>query len=136
MKKAIFAMLLALSAFALHAEEYPSVLFKTVDGKDMTIESKGLEISFDSGNLIAKSATSSLTLSVNDLKSMSFSDLTSSIIAVAATDATDNIQVTVFKIDGSLVGTFPSVSEVELSLSSDIYIAKKSNGEILKIAVK
>lgn len=135
MKKANFAILLAFSAFALHAE-YPSVLFKTVNDKDMIIESKGLEISFDSGNLIAKSEASSLTLSVNDLKSMSFSDLISSIIAVLAPDATDNTQVTVFKIDGSLVGTFPSASEVALSLSPGIYIAKKSNGEISKITVK
>lgn len=134
MKKAIFTMLLALSAFALHAE-YPWVLFKTVDGKDMTIESKGLEISFDAGNLIARSAASSVMISVNDLKSMEFIDL-SSIIAVAAPDATDNTQVTVFKIDGSPVGTFPSASEAARSLSPGIYIARKSNGEISKIAVK
>lgn len=135
MRKILLTALLASGATALHAE-YPSVMFRTADGQETTIASRGLEITFEAGNLVARTPESTVTLAVSDLRSMMFSNVASGIVDVTADDAADALPVTVFRIDGTMAGTFTSVAEAQLSLSSGLYICKKSNGETSKIAVK
>lgn len=135
MQKILALVILALGAIVLHAE-YPSVMFRTADGREQTIASKGLEISFNSGNMIAQSSGATLTISVSDLKSMSFSDVTTSVTDVLATYATNNTQITVFRTDGTSAGTFSSSAEAEHRLPTGLYIFRKANGETSKVAIK
>ena len=113
------------------AERYCSMKFTSNSGETYIVDTNNLEILVNGENLTFSNTNISLTLS--SFVSMEFTDDDSS--AVDAVTFAGKGAVTVYALDGILIGSFDSYDEALASLSQGLYVIKDVNGNSLKISV-
>lgn len=131
MKKLFFLGVLAIASLAAHAD-YSSLSFKTSDGTVHTISLNGLNIRFDTENMIVSNADTTLILPLNNLSTMEFADGSS---VVVEQFVTDNQPFAVFTPAGLSKGTFQNLEQAAGALDAGIYIVKFSGGDSTKIVI-
>lgn len=131
MKKVLLmtAMFLALSLSA--RAEFSYLVFNTMDGTQHSINVQSLSITFADNNLVAQNNESTLSLPLQTVASMSFSNTPSGVADIVADEA-----VTVFGSDGAEHGSYQSVQHAIDTLPGGVYIIKFNNGCTAKIIVK
>ena len=132
MRKILLSLICGASSLLAWAE-YPYMAFKTLDGCEQTIRTAGLEITFADGVLTANAAEEAISIPLENLVSMQFTDRAAKAeIAVVGQDS----EVSVFRADGTLAGTYPSVQDATRALDAGLYVFKNSKGETWKIVVQ
>ena len=134
MKKFILLFAGILSS-ALAFADYNYVLFSLDNGEKKSIASENLKITFSSGNLIAESGETVLSLPLNDLASMEFSNDSSGDAGIESLSPDTWQDVNIFTIDGEHKGKFESLQNAANILPKGIYIVNVKNGQSFKIVV-
>lgn len=131
----LFLMLLmmALTPSMASAGRYSSLKFISESGETYTVATENLEILIHGANLTF--SNTNLKIPVSSLVSMEFGNFDDSSSAVNSSVADQNGVVSVFDINGTLLGSFGSFSEALGSLSPGIYVIMDSNGNSLKVSV-
>ena len=133
MKKLICILLLVVTASLQAADyEYPYLVLTTGSGSKVALAVDGLEMTFENGKLVAKTATGTTSLTLADLASMQFSQTNDGTEdGVSATTATGREgSETLYDLSGRRAyrqGT---------ALRKGVYVMRKANGETSKILVK
>lgn len=130
MRNLIISILLSFSALGMQGADFTYLTFQTEDGSEYSVVASGLSISFQDGNLVASDGTS---LPLSNLRKMYFSNV-SDISGLASEKA--NGMVTVFNLQGKLLGTYPSLSEATATMGKGLYLIKIGNGKTQKQVVK
>lgn len=112
-----------------HADTYMAFESRT---ETVTLASAGLEMRFADGKLLAQNPTESLTLPLTDLQCVYFTD-THSGITILNNDGIVGFEA--YKTDGTKIGRFSSVSELEHESGAGIYILSRE-GKSIKIRIK
>ena len=133
MKKLICILLLVTAAQAQATDyEYPYLVLTTGSGSKVALAVDGLEMTFENGKLVAKTATGTTSLTLADLTSMQFSQTNDGTEdGVSATTATGREgSETLYDLSGRRAyrqGT---------AIRKGVYVMRKANGETSKILVK
>lgn len=133
MKKLICILLLVVTASLQAADyEYPYLVLTTGSGSKVALAVDGLEMTFENGKLVAKTATGTTSLTLADLASMQFSQTNDGTEdGVSATTATGREgSETLYDLSGRRAyrqGT---------AVRKGVYVMRKANGETSKILVK
>lgn len=125
MKRLLLGILALASFFQIHAEDYKFLAFQTSDGAVQTISVDALKITFANGQLQATSGATTLSISLDDLTKMYFTE-TSGIkdLTIESDTAADGI----YTLQGIKV-------DHETTLPQGVYIVKK-NGKTQKVTLK
>lgn len=126
----LLSFLLSLSALAMQGADFTYLTFQTEDGSEYSVVASGLSISFQDGNLVASDGTS---LPLTNLRKMYFSNA-SNISGLAGEKA--NGMVTVYNLQGKLLGSYPSLSEATAAMGKGLFLIKEENGKTQKKVVK
>lgn len=131
----LFLMLLmmALTPSMASAGRYSSLKFTSESGETYTVATENLEILIQGANLTF--SNTNLIIPVSYLVSMEFGNFDDSSSEVNSAVADQNGVVSVFDINGTLLGSFGSYSEALGSLTPGIYVIMDSNGNSLKVSV-
>lgn len=127
---ALGGMLLPMLAMA----EYNSMQFESSDGGNHYIDISGLEISFADHTLTASNAETTLTLPLNQVVSMQFSNSPGSEVKIVEMGNTDAIEV--YSASGISLGSYKSLTEVRNDVPSGIFVVRYSDGTTLKLLKK
>ena len=137
MKKISFLFLMmlltAISSSVAFAGRYSMLKFSSNGGETYTIATNNLEILINDGNLTFNNTD--LTLSLASLVSMEFTDYDDDPSTVNSLSFDHNGIVTVYNVNGILVGSFDSYSEAFNSLGRGVFVFKDTNGNTLKVSV-
>lgn len=133
MKKYLFLVILALSAFAIHAE-YSRLVFQTLNGETKSVGLTNLNITFTNDEMIASSDGESVKIALTSLKSMEFSNDQAGIESVTV-DGNLEGKITVYTTTGQRLGDYSSVTSARTALPSGIYIFKAENGHTSKMLI-
>ena len=135
MKKIVLLLLTIVSVTASRADdfEYGYLAFVDSNGKEQTIATEDLRITFDDGKLIAVSQSDGLTLQLADLAKMYFTTTATGIAGVSVGDGSETVKV--YSTTGTFMGTFASRQEAERSLRHGVYVIKTEK-RTTKLAVK
>lgn len=112
---------------------YKYMEFTTLDDTSIVVESEGLEISVNDG-ILSLSNTSGTTMDIDasSLVSMQFTN-SAEVIDNITVDSDSKVQV--YKLDGTVVGTFTNVSNAIDTLAPGVYILKSAEGQTIKIMI-
>ena len=130
MRKLIFILFLFIGLGA--SAQYVSMQYDTAKGETYYSGLSNLEIVFKEGNMVATWGSNSLTLSLEDLKSMQFSLNPASVERVFARDN----KIVVYSMEGVSYGVFASLKDAIEKLPEGIYVAKDENGVTSKFVIK
>ena len=137
MKKISFLFLMmlmtAISSSVAFAGRYTMLKFTSNGGETYTIATNNLEILINDGNLTFNNTD--LTLPLASLVSMEFTDYDDDPSNVNSLSFDHNGIVTVYNVNGILVGSFDSYSEAFNSLGRGVFVFKDTNGNTLKVSV-
>lgn len=114
----------------MQGADFTYLIFQTEDGSEYSVVASGLSISFQDGNLVASDGTS---LPLTNLRKMYFSNA-SDISGLAGKNA--NGMVTVYNLQGKLLGSYPSLSEATAAMGKGLFLIKEENGKTQKKVVK
>lgn len=132
MKKLLPLAVAVLVSMAAAATLPAYMLFTTTDGTLYSIPAKRLEIRYSEGEMTAAIATETLSLPVDNLVSMEFSDQPSGVeSAIMAPGG----KISVISVGGVSLGTFDSIQEAVNALGAGIYIIETEKGETHKLIV-
>lgn len=112
---------------------FSHLCFTTTGGTEHHLRISGMAISLSETTISASHSEGTLELDLTELQSLKFTDGTSS--AIGITTETDGI-TTIYRLDGTVAGTFGSATEAVESLPSGIYLIHDSNGSATKITIK
>lgn len=129
--KQLITLLIAAS-LSLIAGADTAMTFKTIDGKAHTLAISGLTISFADNTLTASNTKTTISLPLEQMASMSFSETTSGITDINGGDSTCE-PAAVFTISGISMGKFPSVIDAVNAIPPGNYLIQLSDGTTLKI---
>ena len=127
----ILAVMLAFCG-RLGAQTYDYLTFQTSDGALHSIKASELVITFSDGQMKATAGSESLSLSLNELTKMYFSDTNG--IDMAEISGSKE-PVSVYGTDGRLVGTYQDMDAARASLKRGAYVLKTGD-KTVKIAVR
>lgn len=133
--KHLAAAALAVMLPASLSAAYNSVLIRDKGAVEHLIDVSGLEISFSDGRLTATNPENTLTLLLEDVVSMEFSED----IATGAgltMDTTIENSVAVWSLTGAPMGVYESPRHAAASLNPGIYVIRYKDGLTAKITVK
>lgn len=132
MRKAVLTLLIAVTALAARAYDYPYLAFETTGGEVTTVAVESLSLAIADGSLVATNAEGTHTFALSELSSMRFCVSPTS---VAATDIDFNSEVQVVSVSGIEFGRFANIDEARKALPAGVYLMK-SNKQTLKIAIR
>lgn len=130
MRKFIFLLFLFIGLCA--SAQYVSMQYDTAKGETYYSGLSDLEIVFKEGNMVATWGSNSLTLSLEDLKSMQFSLNPASVERVFAGDN----KIVVYSVEGVYYGAFASLKDAIGMLPEGVYVGKDENGVTSKFVIK
>ena len=112
---------------------YKYMEFKTTENTSLVFEAEGLEIETNDGVLSLSNASGQkMNFDVSILASMQFTDNPAAIFNITL-DSDSKIQI--YKLDGTVVGNFPNISNVINTLSPGVYILKSTEAQNVKIMI-
>ena len=112
---------------------YKYMEFKTTENTSLVFEAEGLEIEINDRVLSLSNASGQkMNFDVSILASMQFTDNPAAIFNITL-DSDSKIQV--YKLDGTVVGNFPNISNVINTLSPGVYILKSTEDQNVKIMI-
>ena len=133
MRKLILLSLLTIVLTVNAATPYKYLEFKTIENASFVVEATGLEIAVNDGVLsLSNTSGQKMNIDASTLASMQFTD---------GSDAVNNIvidsdtRVQVYNLDGTVVGTFASVSDAMHLLAPGVYVLKSTEGQTVKIMI-
>lgn len=133
MKKLICILLLVVTASLQAADyEYPYLVLTTGSGSKVALAVDGLEMTFEDGKLVAKTATGTTSLNLADLTSMQFSqtnDGTEDGVSAMMATGRDGSE-TLYDFSGR------RACRQGTAVRKGVYVMRKANGETSKILVK
>ena len=124
---------MALSTASATAGRYNTLTFTSNGGETYSVSTNNLEILISGDNLSFNNTDIIIPLST--LMSMEFADYDDSPAGVDSFVTDGSGAVTVFTIDGTVVGAFGSYSVALRSLTRGIYVIKDENGKSIKVKV-
>lgn len=129
---AVAALLMSVPFTASAA--YSFLTFTMNDGRMQSIGVDGLTINIDGDSLTAANANDErMTLPLESVVSMQFTDTEAAVNAVDATAASDSFVI--FALDGTEIGRFGSLDEAHAALQPGIYVVKQNDGDAVKIKI-
>ena len=136
MKRLLIVSVALLAAMSSQADNYPYLSFQSSDGATLSMAVESLSMTFTDGGsqLVVANGSESHTLDVADLQRMFFSVNSATGISELAPSASD-ASLKAYTVEGVYVGTFSSLSDLEESVESGIYVVKTS-GRTFKTAVR
>ena len=134
MKKLLLLSLLTIVWMPAKAvTPYKYMEFKTTENTTVVVEAEGLEIEINDGLLSLSNASGQkMNIDASTLVSMQFTD-TSAVIDNITVDSDSKVQV--YKLDGTVLGTFKNVSNAINTLAPGVYILKSTEGQTVKIMI-
>ena len=112
---------------------YKYLEFKTTENTSVVVEAEGLEIEINDGVLSLSNASGQkMNIDASTLVSMQFTDSSAAIDNISV-DSDSKVQV--YKLDGTVVGTFTNVSNAIDTLAPGVYILKSTEGQTVKIMI-
>lgn len=130
MKRIISTLGMAACVLASYAADsqydYPYLAFQAKDASSVYVAVGQLSMTVADGQLIIVNADGESTLTVGDLDKMYFST-TFSAISKPGIDVVDGGAVSVYGLDGTLRGEYPSAAEACRSLDKGLYIIRSTN---------
>ena len=111
------------------ADTYNYLILEKTDGSNVTLATNGLSMSFSDGNLVANDGT---TIALTQLAKMYFSE-TSAIYDILKNEAQG---ISIYSIDGMLIGKYKSWKDASQRMLHGGYIIKDAKGNTTKIFVK
>ena len=123
----------ALSSSLSFAGRYTTLKFTSDSGETYTVTTNNLEILVNEANLTF--SNTDLTIPLASLVSMEFTDYDDSPASVDTFDSNPVGAVTVYNLNGMLIGSFESFSEALGSLGQGVFVITDANGNSLKISV-
>ena len=134
MRKLFLLSLLTIAWMSVKAvTPYKYMEFKTTENTSLVFEAEGLEIEINDGVLALSNASGQkMNIDVSTLASMQFTDNPAAIFNITF-DSDSKIQV--YKLDGTVVGNFPNISNVINTLSPGVYILKSTEDQNVKIMI-
>ena len=134
MKKLLLLFLLTIAWMSVKAvTPYKYLEFKTTDNTSIVVEAEGLEIEINDGVLSLSNASGQkMNIDASTLVSMQFKDNSAAIDNITV-DPDSKVQV--YKLDGTVVGTFTNVSNAIDTLAPGVYILKSTEGQTVKIMI-
>ncbi|MCH5258057.1 MAG: T9SS type A sorting domain-containing protein [Lachnospiraceae bacterium] len=135
MRKLLLLSFLTIAWMSVKAvTPYKYMEFKTTENTSLVFEAEGLEIEINDGVLSLSNASGQkMNIDVSTLASMQFTDNPATIFNITF-DSDSKIQV--YKLDGTVVGNFPNISNAIYTLSPGIYILKSTEGQTVKIMIE
>ena len=129
--------LLSLSAIAWMSARavtpYKYLEFKTLENTSIVVEADGLEIEITDGVLsLSNTSGQKMNIDASTLVSMQFT-YSSAAIDNITVDPVSNVRV--YKLDGTVMGTFTNVSNAINTLEPGVYILKSTEGQTVKIMI-
>ena len=134
MRKLFFLSLLAVVGMSSKAATpYKYLEFKTTENTLLVVEAEGLEIEINDGVLsLSNTSGQKMNIDASTLLSMQFTDGSAAIDNITV-DSDSKVQV--YKLDGTVVGTFANVSNAIDTLAPGVYILKSTEGQTVKIMI-
>lgn len=114
---------------------YNSLLIRDKGSAEHLIDVSGLEISFSDGMLTATNPENTLTLMLEDVASMEFSENLAT-GAGMTTDLSGKGSISVWSLTGASMGVYESPRHAAASLNPGIYVIRYQDGLTAKISVK
>ena len=112
---------------------YKYLEFKTTENTSVVVEAEGLEIEINDDVLSLSNASGQkMNIDASTLVSMQFTDSSAAIDNITF-DSDSNVRV--YKLDGTIVGTFTNVSNTINTLDHGVYILKSTEGQTVKIMI-
>ena len=112
---------------------YKYLEFKTTENTSVVVEAEGLEIEIKDGVLSLSNASGQkMNIDASTLVSMQFTN-SAAVIDNITVDSDSKVQV--YKLDGTVVGTFTNVSNAINTLEPGVYILKSTEGQTVKIMI-
>ena len=115
------------------AGRYMSLKFTSVTGDTYTISTNNLAISIHDKNLLFNNTD--LIIPFESLSSMEFTDYDNNSTIINTVIQNKESRVEVYKINGTLHGSFGSMSEAWYSLPQGLYVIKDDNGNTFKVNI-
>ena len=107
--------------------------FKTTENTSVVVEAEDLEIEINDGVLSLSNASGQkMNIDASTLVSMQFTDSSAAIDNITV-DSDSKVQV--YKLDGTVIGTFTNVSNAINTLDHGVYILKSTEGQTVKIMI-
>ena len=112
---------------------YKYLEFKTTENTSVVVEAEGLEIEINDGVLSLSNASGQkMNIDASTLVSMQFTDSSAAIDNITV-DSDSKVQV--YKLDGTVLGTFINVSDAINTLAPGVYVLKSTEGQTVKIMI-
>lgn len=83
--------------------------------------------------MVATNGQETLTLSLNDLATMEFSDTE---VGISSIPTNDSGEVTITGINGITLGKYASLQEAAAGLSQGVYVVTSKTGETTKLIIR
>ena len=134
MRKLLLLSLLTIAWMSAKAvTPYKYMEFKTIENTSFVVEAEGLEIEINDGVVSLSNASGQkMNIDASTLVSMQFTD---SLAAIDNITVDSDSKVQVYKLDGTVVGTFTNVSNAIDTLAPGVYILKLTEGQTVKIMI-
>ena len=134
MKKLLLLSLLIIAWMSVKAvSPYKYLEFKTTENTWVVVEAEGLEIKINDGVLSLSNASGQkMNIDASTLVSMQFTDSSAAIDNITVDS---DSKVRVYKLDGTVLGTFTNVSNAINTLEPGVYILKSTEGQTVKIMI-
>ena len=134
MRKLLLLSLLTIAWMSVNAvTPYKYLEFKTTENASVVVEAEGLEIEINDGVLsLSNTSGQKMNIDASTLVSMQFTDSSAAIDNITV-DSDSKVQV--YKLDGTVVGTFTNVSNAVNTLAPGVYILKSTEGQTVKIMI-
>ena len=112
---------------------YKYLEFKTTENTSIVVETEGLEININEGLLsLSNTSGQKMNIDASTLVSMQFTDNADGVDKISFDS---DVPVNVYKLDGTVVGTFTNVSNAINTLEPGVYILKSTDGQTVKIMI-
>ena len=134
MRKLLLLSLLTIAWMSAKAvTPYKYMEFKTTENTSFVVEAEGLEIEINDGLLsLSNTSGQKMNIDASTLVSMQFTD---SSVAIDNITVDSDSKVQVYKLDGTVVGTFTNISNAIDTLAPGVYILKSTEGQTVKIMI-
>ena len=135
MKKLLLLTLLISAWLSVSAvTPYKYLEFKTTENTSLVVETDGLEIRINDGVLaLSNTSGQKMNIDASTFVSMQFTN-SAAVIDNITVDSDSKVQV--YKLDGTVVGTFTNVSNAINTLEPGVYILKSTEGQTVKIMIE
>ena len=134
MRKLLLLSLLTMAWMSVSAvTPYKYLEFKTTENTSVVVEAEGLEIGINDGVLSLSNASGQkMNIDASTLVSMQLTDSPAAIDNITV-DLDSKVQV--YKLDGTVFGSFTNVSNAIDTLAPGVYVLKSTVGQTVKIMI-